>query len=92
MRRVELLRCGAAVRRSHHALLAPISPACATSVGGRYNYRPHVVLTLTHRYNAVSGHRTGSNNSGAEDYLRGKNKIKQKMTHTITETNRIPQT
>ena len=25
-----------------------------------------VVLTLTHGYNAVRGHRTGSNNSGAE--------------------------
>ena len=34
-----------------------------------------VVLTLTHHgYNAVRGHRTGSNNSGAEDYLRRKNK------------------
>ena len=31
-----------------------------------------VVLTLTHRYNAVRGHRPGSNNSGAEDYLRRK--------------------
>ena len=30
------------------------------------------VLTLTHRCNAVRGHRTGSNNSGAEDYLRRK--------------------
>ena len=30
-----------------------------------------VVLTLTNRYNAVRGHRrTGSNNSGAENYLR----------------------
>ena len=28
-----------------------------------------VVLTLTRRYNAVRGHRTGSNNSGVEDYL-----------------------
>ena len=37
-----------------------------------------VVFTLTHRYNAVRGHRTGSNNSGAEDYLGGKqNKINQ---------------
>ena len=26
-----------------------------------------VVLTLTHRYNAFRGHRTGSNNSGADD-------------------------
>ena len=32
------------------------------------------VLTLTHRYNAVRGHRTGSNNSGAENYLRRKTK------------------
>ena len=31
-----------------------------------------VVLTLTHRHNEVRGHRTGSNNSGAEDYLRRK--------------------
>ena len=29
-----------------------------------------VVLRLRHRYNAVRGHRTGSSNSGAEDYLR----------------------
>ena len=37
-----------------------------------------VVLTLTHRYNAVRGHRTalGSNNSGAEDYLQEENKHK----------------
>ena len=33
-----------------------------------------VGLTLTHRYNAVRGHRTGSNNSGVEDYIRRKNK------------------
>ena len=26
-------------------------------------------LTLTHLYDAVRGHRTGSNNSGVEDYL-----------------------
>ena len=26
-----------------------------------------VVLTLTHRYNAFRGHRTGYNNSGADD-------------------------
>ena len=32
-----------------------------------------VVLTLTRRYNAVRGHRTGSNNSGAENYLRKTN-------------------
>ena len=31
-----------------------------------------VVLILTHLLNAVSSHRTGSNNSGAEDYLRRK--------------------
>ena len=28
-----------------------------------------VALTLTHVYNAVSGHGRGFNNSGAEDYL-----------------------
>ena len=44
-------------------------------------YYTAVVLTtavVTHRYNiAVRGHRTGSNNSGAEDYLRrNTNKIK----------------
>ena len=37
-----------------------------------------VVLTLTHRYNVVRGHRTGSNNSGAEDYLRRKHNKKHK--------------
>ena len=31
-----------------------------------------VVLTLTHRLKAVRGHRTGSNSSGGEDYLRRK--------------------
>ena len=42
---------------------------------GLLNGWVHVVLTLTHRYNnAVRGHRTRSNNSGAEDYLRRKNK------------------
>ena len=38
-----------------------------------------VVLTLTHGYNAVRGHRTGSNNSGAEDDLRRKTNKKQKI-------------
>ena len=46
-----------------------------------------VVLTLTHRYNAVRGHRTGSNNSGTVITAGGK-QIKQKIIHTITETNR----
>ena len=32
------------------------------------------VFTLTHRYNAVCGHRTGCSKSGAEDYLRRKTK------------------
>ena len=50
-----------------------------------------VVLTLTHRYNAVRGHMTGSNNSRAEDYLKMKTNEKQKIIHRITETNRIPQ-
>ena len=31
-----------------------------------------VVITLTHRSNAVRGHRTGSNNLAVEDYLRRK--------------------
>ena len=34
------------------------------------------VLILTHCYNAVRGHRTGSNNSGAEVYFRRKKKKK----------------
>ena len=33
-----------------------------------------VVLTFTDGYNAVRGHRTGSNNSGVEDYRRKTNK------------------
>ena len=42
-----------------------------------------VVLTSTHRYNALRGHRrTGSNNSGAEDYLRRKTNKKQKIEYT----------
>ena len=40
-----------------------------------------VVLTLTHGYNAVRGHRTGSNNSGAEDYFR------RRKTNKNTEDN-----
>ena len=51
-----------------------------------------VVLTLTDGYNAVRGHRTVANNSGAEDYLRRKTSQKPKVIHTITETSRIPQT
>ena len=42
----------------------------------------YVVITLTHRYNkAVRGHRTGSNNSGAEDYLRRKTNKTEDKTH-----------
>ena len=41
------------------------------------NEDTYVVFTLTHRYNAVRGHRTRSNNSGAEDYLRRKTNKKQ---------------
>ena len=51
--------------------------------------RTGLVLTFTHRYNAVRGHRTDSNNSGAENYPRRKNKQKEKIIHTITETNRM---
>ena len=46
---------------------------------------------LTHRYNAVRGHRTDSN-SGVENYLRRKNKWNQKIIHAMTEPNGIPQT
>ena len=42
-------------------------------------------FTLPNPYNAVRGHRTGANNSGAEDYLRGKTNKKQKIIHTITK-------
>ena len=44
-----------------------------------------VVFTLTHGYNAVRRHRTGSNNSGAEDYLRRENKQKTEDNNIITE-------
>ena len=53
-----------------------------------------VVDVLTHRYNAVRGHRTGYNNSAVQGYLRqrGNKEKKQKKNtiHKITETNRIP--
>ena len=50
------------------------SPQLAQLAQAHYvwNKEVVVVLTLTHRYNAVRGHRTGSNNSGAENYLRRK--------------------
>ena len=45
-----------------------------------------VVLTLTHRFNAVRGHRTGSNNSGAESYLRKKtNKNRRWYTQELKQ-------
>ena len=40
-----------------------------------------VVLTLTHGYNAVRGHRTGSNNSGAEIISGGKQIKTEDHTH-----------
>ena len=40
-----------------------------------------VVLTLSHRYNAVRGLRTGSGNSGAEDDLRRKKNKTEDNTH-----------
>ena len=40
---------------------------------------------------AVRGHRTGSNNSGVEDYPSRK-KNKQESIYTLTDTNRMPQT
>ena len=54
-----------------------------------------VVLTLSHGYNAVRGHRTGSNNSGAEDYLRRKTNKKQHQDNTHHNWNKsyaVPQT
>ena len=47
-----------------------------------------VGLTLTHRYNALRGHRTSSNKSGAEAFLR-KEIHKNRIIHTRTETNRM---
>ena len=38
----------------------------------RHGHRRIVVLTLSHRYNVVHGNKTGSNNSGAENYPRRK--------------------
>ena len=43
-------------------------------------------------YNAVRGHGTGPNISGAEDYLRSKKNKRQKILSTTTDTNRISQT
>ena len=50
------------------------------------------VLTLTHHYNSVHGHRTGSNNSGVKITSGGKQIIT--IIHTIPEENRllVPQT
>ena len=52
--------------------------------------RQHIIiifLTSTNCYNAVRGHRTGSNNSGVEDYLRRTNANKrwyaQKLTRIV---------
>ena len=50
-----------------------------------YNTAVVVVFTVTHRYNAVRGHGTGSNNSGAEDSLRRKT---NKLTLTMTDCGR----
>ena len=44
------------------------------------------VFTLTHRYNAVRGHRTGSNNSGEDDYPRSKtNKNRTEYIHYLKQ-------
>ena len=45
------------------------------------DYYVVVVLTLAHRYNAVRGHRTGSNNSGAEIISGGKQIKTEDHTH-----------
>ena len=65
-------------------------------IGKKSIFEPDVVLSLTHRCNAVRGHRTGSGNSGAEDYLRSKTNASKNrrcfVVHPRTETNRTPQT
>ena len=40
-----------------------------------------IVLTSTHRHYAVRGHRTGSNTSGVEDYLRRGTNTTEDKTH-----------
>ena len=63
----------ARVIRTHDGPKIPYIPVFLhTMLGPDYYVVIVVVLTLTHRYNAVRGHRTGSNNSGAENYLRRK--------------------
>ena len=44
-----------------------------------------VVLTLVHLYNAVRGHRTGSNNSGAEIIAGGKQIKTQDNTQNLKQ-------
>ena len=59
---------------------------------------PVVVLTLTHRYNTVRGHKTGFNNSGVEDYLRrktqknGRYKVTGTMGIALTEIDPLGRT
>ena len=53
------------VRHAPRVHAAPASASRTAKV-----VRVVVVLTLTHRYNAVRGHRTSSDNSGVEDYPR----------------------
>ena len=53
-----------------------------------------VVLTLTHCYNAVRGHKTGQAPIilGRKITSGGKTNKKQKIIHIIAETNRTPRT
>ena len=58
----------------------PFIPRRLASICGMYKYVV-VVLTSTHRYNAVRGHRAGSNNSETENYLRRKTNKTEVNTH-----------
>ena len=40
------------------------------------------VLTIRRRDNEVRGHRTGSKNSGVEEYLRRETHMKEDITHS----------
>ena len=45
------------------------------------------VLRLTHRYNAVRAHRTGSKNSGVRDYLRRKTNTNTMWLYVVPQPN-----
>ena len=63
-----------------------LPPRACLHVYRARGYNVVVVLTLTHRHNAVRGSRTGSNNSRVEDHLRRKHKTRkytQKLKHVL---------